>query len=270
MPPLSENSESGEVWAEVALQGACTVHILLSSTRCVLKSLPLSVAVLALCSPHLKAQALRWAAARSSGSSQEPPARAAKARAQKRQKQEEAEVEEPSISNQAPAPAHRVLEILVESETEVPVVEACLRFAYDGAKALGKLAAQSLPQLLAVFERADYLGMGGCCQAMLEAAAKLKAWEVGLDDAVMAWNMGALPDNDHLQQLCTKALLHHFGDLLLVMRSEELRQTFMDLPLLAVLALLDSDDLATDSEDSVVADGHAEQAAGGPPAPAAA
>ena len=160
---------------------------------------------------------------------------------------------EPSISKQAPAPAHRVLEILVESVAEVPVVELCLRFAYDGVKALGKLAAHGLPQLLAVFKCADHLGMSTCCQAVLEAAAKLKAWEVGFDDVVMAWNSGTLPDNDHLQQLCTKALLHHFGDLLLVMRSEELRQTFMDLPLLAVLALLDSDDLATDGEDSVVA-----------------
>ena len=47
-------------------------------------------------------------------------------------------------------------------------------------------------------------------------------------------------------------MLHHLGDVLLVMRDEELRKQLLGLPLSALLALLDSSDLATDSEDSVV------------------
>ena len=244
MPPRSENEDSSEVWAEEALQGACTVDILLSSTRRVLKSLPLSVAVLALASPHLRAQALRWAA-------QSPPPGSKRTRAHRRQKQDE---EESSSNNQqAPASAHKVLEILVEDVEKVPVVEVCLRFAYDGAKALGQPGAQGLPQLLAVFKRADYLGMSSCCMAVQEAAAQLKAEEVGLDDAVSVWGSDLLPHSDQLRQVCTRVLLHHLGDVVFVMRGEELCRYFMELPLPGMLALLDSDDLATDSEDSVVA-----------------
>ena len=83
------------------------------------------------------------------------------------------------------------------------MVEACLRFAYVGTKALEELLSQGLPQLLAVFKWADYLGMSSCCKAVLEAAARLKMEDVGIDDAVQAWGR-VMPDNEQVRQLCTK------------------------------------------------------------------
>ena len=157
------------------------------------------------------------------------------------------------IGSQAPAPpAHKVVDILVESAEDVPVVEVCLRFAYMGTEALAESHSQGLPQLLAVYKQADYLGMSSCCKAVLEAAAQLKPEAMGIDDAVRAWG-GIIPDRKQLRQLCTTALLYHLGDMLLVMRVEELLKQFLALPLPAVLALLDSSDLATGSEDLVVA-----------------
>ena len=322
-------SSAEEVWGEASLQGSCTVQALLCSDRSPLRNWTLSLAILAITSTHLKAQALRWAqgtsgepagtagaaaaggaaavatpavvpapgaaaeaaepgattaeaeavpkAAAAAGATPEAaaaegeaaeaaPGAAAEAKAAaevaaeaggrqpcaKRQNNKDYGTE---IGNLAPAPspgppAHKVLEILVESAEDVPLVEVCLRFAYMGAEALEE--SKGLPQLLAVYKQADYLGMSSCCKAVLEAAAQLKPEAMGIDDAVRAWG-GIMPHNEQLRQLCTRALLHHLGDMLLVMRDEDLYACFLDLPLPAMLALLDSSDLATDSEDSVVA-----------------
>ena len=112
------------------------------------------------------------------------------------------------ISSQAPAPpVRKVLDILVESAEDVPVVEVCLRFAYMGTEALAESHSQGLPQLLAVYKQADYLGMSSCCKAVLEAAAQLKPEAMGIEDAVRAWAWGGImPDNQQLWQLCTRAL----------------------------------------------------------------
>ena len=61
-------SGAEEVWREASLQGSCTVQALLCSDRIPLHKWTLSLAVLAIASTHLKAQALRWA----QGSSREP------------------------------------------------------------------------------------------------------------------------------------------------------------------------------------------------------
>ena len=269
---------SEEVWGADALQESCTVQAVLISDGTQLKKWNLSLAVLAMVSTHLKAQALRWAqgsrqpaeavpapapasapgaeapgaeapggvsdaavaSAVASEEAQHPPA--------KRQKLGDDGAEPGSGSACSP---RKVLVIQVESAEDVPVVEACLRFAYVDTKALEESLSQGLPQLLAVFKWADYLGMSSCCKAVLEAAARLKMEDVGIDDAVQAWGR-VMPDNEQVRQLCSKVLLHHMGDILLVMRDEELRKQLLGLPLSALLALLDSSDLATDSEDSVV------------------
>ena len=249
-----------DVWGADALQDSCTVQAVLISNGSQLKKWNLSLAVLAMGSTHLKAQALRWAqgskqpaeaepapapagapdAAVASEEAQHPPAK------RQRLRDDGAEPGSGSASS-----TRKVLVIQVESAGEVPVVEACLRFAYVGTKALEELLSQGLPQLLAVFKWADYLGMSSCCKAVLEAAARLKMEDVGIDDAVQAWGR-VMPDNEQVRQLCSKVLLHHMGDILLVMRDEELQKRLLTLPLPALLALLDSSDLATDSEDSVV------------------
>ena len=96
---------------------------------------------------------------------------------------------------------------MVESAEDVPVVEVCLRFAYMGTEALAESHSQGLPQLLAVYKQADYLGMSSCCKAVLEAAAQLKPEAMGIEDAVRAWAWGGImPDNQQLWQLCTRAL----------------------------------------------------------------
>ena len=211
---------SEEVWGADALQESCTVQAVLISNGSQLKKWNLSLAVLAMGSTHLKAQALRWAqgsrqpaeaapapapapgaeapggvsdaavaSAVASEEAQHPPA--------KRQKLGDDGAEPGSGSACSP---RKVLVIQVESAEDVPVVEACLRFAYVGTNALEESQSQGLPQLLAV---ADYLGMSRCCQAVLEAAARLKVEDVGFDDAVKVWRR-VMPDNEQVRQLCTK------------------------------------------------------------------
>ena len=61
-------SSAEEVWGEASLLGSCTVQALLCSDRSPLRNWTLSLAILAITSTHLKAQALRWA----QGTSGEP------------------------------------------------------------------------------------------------------------------------------------------------------------------------------------------------------
>ena len=224
---IRKQAMSEDVWGADALQESFAVQAVLISDGTKLKKWNLSLAVLAMVSTHLKAQALRWAqgsrqpaeavpapapasapgaeapgaeapggvsdaavaSAVASEEAQHPPA--------KRQRLGDDGAEPGSGSACSP---RKVLVIQVESAGDVPVLEACLRFAYVGTNALEESQSQGLPQLLAV---ADYLGMSRCCQAVLEAAARLKVEDVGFDDAVKVWRR-VMPDNEQVRQLCTK------------------------------------------------------------------
>jgi hypothetical protein len=141
----------------------------------------------------------------------------------------------------------------VQEEGEVEAVEACLRFMYTGELP----ATPSVKQLLAVQRMADYVGIMECCSACLAALCALQPEALSVDDAVSLGYSDGVPEHLRTQQLkalCRSALLHHLGDVVAVMRDEEgLRGHMLKLPHGALLDLLRSEALATDSEDSVVA-----------------
>jgi hypothetical protein len=133
----------------------------------------------------------------------------------------------------------------------VEAVEHCLRFAYTEALP----ASHTLQQLLAIYQQADYLGMLRCCEAVLEVLAASPLDSFGLEEAaaVFVSVLPGTPNAVNALATCTAVLLLHLGDVVLTMRSPELKQQFLELPLPAVLALVQSDELASDGEDSVLA-----------------
>ena len=66
--------------------------------------------------------------------------------------------------------------VSVTDEEEVPLVEACVRFAYTGD--LEESQRSSLPQLTALFAMADYLEMRGMMRAVAAAVQELSAFAV--------------------------------------------------------------------------------------------
>lgn len=145
----------------------------------------------------------------------------------------------------------RVAELMVEDLPEADVAELCLRFAHTSMLPV----AASSTQLLRLYHMADYIDMQACCAAVVEALIAANAPDVSVHDAIGIAYGSILPGHvvtQKLKAVCIKALLHHLGDVVVVMRSKELKAQWMSLPHAALLELLHSDQLRTDSEDSVM------------------
>ncbi|GFR47898.1 hypothetical protein Agub_g9645 [Astrephomene gubernaculifera] len=159
------------------------------------------------------------------------------------------------------------LRIPLGSEAELPSARAAIRFAYTG-----EVHVSTVREVLEVRRQAAYLQIKGCTAACDEAIrGMVEAEESGGDSseecgaadqqhAVLAFyaceTLWSDADEDHsFQSLISAAdqqLVSYFGNTLRVLNTPPLRRQLLDLPAVAVEALLESDSFGTDSESSVL------------------
>ncbi|GFR49830.1 hypothetical protein Agub_g11770 [Astrephomene gubernaculifera] len=169
------------------------------------------------------------------------------------------------------------LRIPLGSEAEVDSARAAIRFAYTG-----EVQAGSVREVLEVRRQATYLQIKGCAEACDEvlrgmiAASTVTAQQQQQEDvdeghqplseqqaaAVMEfylsaslWPDPAVMKDPSFEAVVTAAkpqLVSYFGSTLRVLNTPSLRQQLLDLPAVAVEALLESDRFGTDSESSVL------------------
>ncbi|GFR49297.1 hypothetical protein Agub_g11319 [Astrephomene gubernaculifera] len=158
------------------------------------------------------------------------------------------------------ADSRPVLRIPLGSEEEVPSTHAAIQFAYTG-----RVQASTVRQMLEVRRQGAYLQVKGCadaCDAKLKAAVEGSGGN-GVDlnhppAALQLYACSALwpdltdPSFTAVMASAKPQLVSYFGDALRVLNTPSLRQQLLDLPAVAVEALLESDSFGTDSESSVL------------------
>ncbi|KAG2492402.1 hypothetical protein HYH03_009348 [Edaphochlamys debaryana] len=227
--------------------------------------LPGHTLVLRNVSERFAAQMDRWAQQlEESGAAADEP----KKKQQQKKKQAAA-----SAPTQAPRSGRPVLRVPLGSEAELPAARLALRFAYTGQ--VGGLG--SIREALEVRRIGDYLAIEGCAAACTKWVADKLAEPVPSAGAAGSGPSGsaaaepAAAEPPVLQLLgCTELwpshdpgfaavltaaspqLLRHFRSVLATLNTPSLRRQLEALPAAGLEVLLKSDDLATDSEDSVL------------------
>lgn len=223
----------------------------------ILKVVPVSSLLLVSYSPKFKAELMNWqinSAVIAGDRAPEPDDETPLAKRLRSDHNDLSADPAPTITSPCSSvqPLRRFVSITAEDEVDVSTAEVCLRFMYTGS-----LPSTAQPaQLLAIYRMADYLGIMECCAACMSALCLVQPQELSVADAALIGYSDNVPEDMRsvqLKRLCLHAILHHLGDVVEVMRSEELTHYWCELPVPALLDLLRSDMLATDSEDSVVA-----------------
>ncbi|GFR48590.1 hypothetical protein Agub_g10494, partial [Astrephomene gubernaculifera] len=175
-------------------------------------------------------------------------------------------------STSTPSNSRPELRIPLASEVDVPSARAAIRFAYTG-----QVQAGSVREVLEVRRQAAYLQIEGCAEACDEVLRGMMAAAASQGDgdggggagappgvrpaALEFYTHGALwPDpavDKHPSFIAVIAaakqqVVSYFGNTLRVLNTPSLRQQLLDLPAVAVEALLESDSFGTDSESSVL------------------
>ena len=166
-----------------------------------------------------------------------------------------------------------ILEVVVDREEDVDVVETCLRFAYtrtlvvrvpllprkrlhddDGNETVSEdgddfvYGDDAIAPLIDVFKMACYLAQDECREATELQLRHLKS-HLSIDDALCLMSQSPSMDMD----IVAPALLREFGNVIHVMKSPELVRKLATVPPAGLVEILSSDQLKTDSEDSVLA-----------------
>lgn len=114
--------------------------------------------------------------------------------------------------------------------------------------------ASDIDALISLLRLADRLLVPRCCAAAGSALAALTPDAVTHDQAAAL--LGYLPASvaacGEARQLCVRKLMQRFGDAALVLVDAERGDAWLALPYAALLALLASDELQTDSENNVL------------------
>ncbi|KAG2492346.1 hypothetical protein HYH03_009294 [Edaphochlamys debaryana] len=191
---------------------------------------------------------------------------------------------EPSTQQGAPVARRPLLRVPLGSEAELPAARLVMKYAYTGeVEGLG-----SIREALEVRRIGDYLAIEGCAAACVKwvadkmAEAKVKTPNGKHAKAGSAARPAAAPEakpggqqaaaEPLVLQLYTcdalwpsddpsfktiiaatkPQLVRHFGSTLAALNTPSLRKQLLLLPAAGLEALLESDDLATDTEDSVL------------------
>ncbi|KAG2496143.1 hypothetical protein HYH03_005745 [Edaphochlamys debaryana] len=158
-----------------------------------------------------------------------------------------------------------VLRVPLGSEAELPAAHLAIRFAYTG-----HIHASSVREALEVLRAGDYLAIEGCAAACSQWLAD-RVQEAPVANVGPSQPQAAAPDPPLLQLLACEDLwpssdarfqevmsaakahlVRYFSSTLEALNVPSLRQQLEALPAAALEALLESDDLGTDSEDSVL------------------
>ncbi|KAG2496140.1 hypothetical protein HYH03_005742 [Edaphochlamys debaryana] len=158
-----------------------------------------------------------------------------------------------------------VLRVPLGSEAELPAAHLAIRFAYTG-----QIHASSVREALEVLRAGDYLAIEGCAAAcsqwLADKVQEAPVANVGPPQPQAAASEPPLlqllacedlwPSSDARFQAVLSAakahLVRHFVSTLAALNRPSLRQQLEALLAAALEALLESNDLATDSEDSVL------------------
>ncbi|PNH10709.1 hypothetical protein TSOC_002506 [Tetrabaena socialis] len=210
--------------------------------------LPAHLLILRLASPRFRAQIARWNVNTSDRAAQEAAA-----------------------SSSCSAPCRPQLRVPLGSEAEAPFARAAIGYAYTG-----RVAADSVREVLEVRWQASYLEINGCMAACDELLVGMLAAGSSSDVGLVGQAVAAAPVDRPARpvefMLCgallpdpaadpsfgpvlvaaKEALVRHFGDTLVVLNTPSLRQQLLQLPAIVVEALLGSDSFGTDSEDTVL------------------
>ncbi|KAG2496188.1 hypothetical protein HYH03_005788 [Edaphochlamys debaryana] len=159
-----------------------------------------------------------------------------------------------------------LLRVPLGSEAELPAARLALRFAYTGQPS--QIHASSVREALEVLRAGDYLAIEGCAAACSQwLADRLAATEAAAgssaapaEPAVLQlyaceelWRPSASDPSFAAVLSAAKAqLVRHFRSTLKTLNSFYLTKQLEALPAAGLEALLESDDLGTDSEDSVL------------------
>jgi hypothetical protein len=153
---------------------------------------------------------------------------------------------------------------------ELPSTLAAVEFAYTGQLPAG----WDMQQLLELYRQAQYLQVAGCAESCVQRLAELLqaigsaargATAPNVADSAAQTLAGHAFCNPTLWallegspallaalQTAKPLLVQHFGDALAVLNTPALREQFLQLSMAGVAALLETDDLGTDSESSVL------------------
>ncbi|KAG2496193.1 hypothetical protein HYH03_005793 [Edaphochlamys debaryana] len=154
-----------------------------------------------------------------------------------------------------------LLRVPLGSEAELPAARLAVRFAYTG-----QVHASSVREALEVLRAGDYLAIEGCAAACSQwLADRLAATGAAEADAAEPPEPAVLqlyacedlwpaanPSFGAVLSAAKAQLVQHFGSTLTTLNTLFLRQQLLALPATGLEALLESDDLGTDSEDGVL------------------